>query len=220
MNIAIDGPAGAGKSTVAKLVAEQLEFLYIDTGAMYRTLTLAALREEISLEDEDVLTELLSRTTIHLEHEKKGVRVFLNSEDVTEEIRTNHITANVSQVSSHEGVRIEMVERQRKLAEKGQAVLDGRDIGTYVLPDAKVKVFLTASVEERARRRYEEQVEKGMSVNLEKLKQEIAHRDQLDSTRTFAPLRKADDAVEIDSTTLTIPDVAKAIIELAKERAK
>ncbi|MDT8860032.1 (d)CMP kinase [Alkalihalobacillus sp. MEB130] len=220
MNIAIDGPAGAGKSTVAKLVAEQLSFLYIDTGAMYRALTLAALREGLNLENGQVLTDLLGKTSIHLQHEQDGVRVLLNNEDVTEAIRMKDVTSNVSLVSSHEGVRIEMVERQRKLAEKGQAVLDGRDIGTYVLPNADVKVFLTASVEERARRRFEEQQQKGMSADFEQLKQDIARRDQLDSTRAFAPLKKADDAVEIDSTSLTIPEVAKAIIELAKERAR
>ncbi|KHF40357.1 (d)CMP kinase [Halalkalibacter okhensis] len=220
MNIAIDGPAGAGKSTVAKLVAEQLDYLYIDTGAMYRTLTLAALREGIDLQDGGALTHILSQTTIHLQHEQTGVRVLLNNEDVTDAIRLKDVTSNVSLVSSHEGVRIEMVERQRRLAEKGEAVLDGRDIGTYVLPDAEVKVFLTASVEERARRRYEEQKEKGMPADLDQLKEEIAHRDQLDSTRVFAPLKKADDAVEIDSTTLSIPEVAEVIIGLAKERAR
>ncbi|MCL7745890.1 (d)CMP kinase [Halalkalibacter alkaliphilus] len=220
MNIAIDGPAGAGKSTVAKLVAEQLSYLYIDTGAMYRALTLAALREGIDLQDGPALTEILSKTTIHLQHEQSGVRVLLNNEDVTEAIRMKDVTSNVSLVSSHEGVRLEMVERQRKLAEKGGAVLDGRDIGTYVLPDAKVKVFLTASVDERARRRYEEQRKKGIPADFDQLKEEIARRDQLDSTREFAPLKKADDAVEIDSTSLTIPEVAKSIIELAKERAR
>ncbi|WP_227936170.1 (d)CMP kinase [Alkalihalobacillus deserti] len=219
MNIAIDGPAGAGKSTVAKLVAEQLSFLYIDTGAMYRALTYAALRDAIDLTNGQSLFKLLSKITIILKHEKSGVRVFINEEDVTDAIRTKDVTSNVSLVSSHELVRVEMVERQRKLAGNGQAVLDGRDIGTFVLPDAKLKVFLTASVEERARRRFEEQQEKGIDSNLDQLKDDIARRDELDSTREFAPLKKADDAVEIDSTTLSIPEVAELIIELAKERA-
>ncbi|WP_332693397.1 (d)CMP kinase [Halalkalibacter lacteus] len=220
MNIAIDGPAGAGKSTVAKLVAEKLSYLYIDTGAMYRALTFAALRANLDLEEGSQLKELLDGLTIQLQHEESGVRVLLNNEDVTDEIRTKDVTSNVSLVSSHEGVRIEMVDRQRKLAETGHAVLDGRDIGTYVLPDAKVKIFLTASVEERARRRYEEHQKKGISSDFDQIKKEIAHRDKLDSTRAFAPLKKADDAAEIDSTTLTIPEVAELIIELAKERER
>ncbi|MFC0559860.1 (d)CMP kinase [Halalkalibacter alkalisediminis] len=218
MNIAIDGPAGAGKSTVAKLVAEQLSFLYIDTGAMYRALTYAALRDEIELNDGPSLFKLLSQIDISLKHEKSGVRVFLNEEDVTDVIRTKEVTSNVSLVSSHELVRVEMVERQRKLAEGGHAVLDGRDIGTFVLPDAKLKVFLTASVEERARRRFEEQQAKGIDSDFEQLKLDIARRDELDSTREFAPLKMANDAIEIDSTTLSIPEVAELIIELAKER--
>jgi cytidylate kinase len=219
MNIAIDGPAGAGKSTVAKLVAEQLSFLYIDTGAMYRTLTYAALRDELDLNDESSLYNLLKNLTISLQHDEKAVRVLLNDEDVTEVIRTKDVTSNVSLVSSHESVRVEMVERQRKLAENGQAVLDGRDIGTFVLPDAKLKIFLTASVEERARRRYNEQKEKGIASDFEQLKTDIARRDELDSTRAFAPLKKADDAIVIDTTTLSIPEVADSIIALAKERA-
>lgn len=218
MNIAIDGPAGAGKSTVAKLVAEKLSYLYIDTGAMYRSLTFAALRKGVNLENGSELRALLDTLTIDLRHDSEQVKVFLNNEDITEPIRSNQVTSNVSLVSSHEEVRTEMVERQRLLAKVGRAVLDGRDIGTYVLPDAEVKVFLTATVEERARRRHEELQAKGLKSDYEQLKLEIARRDDLDSTRVFAPLRKADDAIEIDSTHLTIPEVADAIIDLAKER--
>jgi cytidylate kinase len=220
MNIAIDGPAGAGKSTVAKLVAEKLSYLYIDTGAMYRALTFAALKAGLDLENGSQLKELLNEITIQLQHEESGVRVLVNNDDVTDDIRAKNVTSNVSLVASHEAVRVEMVDRQRKLAENGHAVLDGRDIGTFVLPDANVKIFLTASVEERARRRYEEHQEKGIESNFDQLKKEIAHRDHLDSTRVFAPLKKADDAVEIDSTALSIPEVAELIIELAKERAR
>lgn len=220
MTIAIDGPAGAGKSTVAKMVAEELSYLYIDTGAMYRVLTLAALRNSVDLKDGKRLRELLDQTKIELRHEKDRVTVLLNGEDVTDQIRSADVTSNVSLVSSYESVRTEMVERQRQFAKSGLAVLDGRDIGTFVLPDAELKVFLTASVEERARRRHEEQTKKGVPSDLEQLTKEIKKRDQLDSTRSFAPLRKAKDAVEIDSTSLSIEEVAQVIIDLAKERVK
>ncbi|ERN54159.1 (d)CMP kinase [Alkalihalophilus marmarensis] len=219
MNIAIDGPAGAGKSTVAKLVAERLSYLYIDTGAMYRALTYAALEKNVNLEDEDALDQLLEGIDIDLKHTKNGVLVYVNKADVTELIRTDDVNKHVSLVASHPSVRIEMVERQRTLAKGTDAVLDGRDIGTYVLPDAELKVFLTASVEERARRRHEEQVKKGLPSNFEELKKDIARRDELDSTREFAPLKKANDAVEIDSTSMSIEEVAASIINLAKERA-
>ncbi|TWI58836.1 (d)CMP kinase [Halalkalibacter nanhaiisediminis] len=220
MQIAIDGPAGAGKSTVAKLVAEKLSFLYIDTGAMYRALTYAALQRKVNLQDGNLLKELLDTIVIRLAHTQNGFQVFLNDEDVTEQIRSADVTSNVSLVSSHEPVRLEMVERQRQLAENGRTVLDGRDIGTYVLPDAEVKIFLTASVDERAKRRHEELLAKGIASDFDQLKKDIAHRDQLDSTRAFAPLKKASDAVEIDSTTLSIQDVVLAIIDIVKERAR
>ncbi|MDV2683443.1 (d)CMP kinase [Alkalihalophilus sp. As8PL] len=219
MNIAIDGPAGAGKSTVAKLVAEQLQFLYIDTGAMYRALTYAALTQNVNLENEDELDSLLEGIQIDLRHTESGVLVYVDENDVTELIRTDEVNKHVSLVASHPSVRIEMVERQRILATGSNAVLDGRDIGTYVLPQADLKVFLTASVEERARRRHEEQVKRGFPSEFEELKKDIARRDELDSTREFAPLKKADDAIEIDSTSLTIAEVVKSIIDLAKERA-
>ncbi|ARK30287.1 (d)CMP kinase [Halalkalibacter krulwichiae] len=218
MNIAIDGPAGAGKSTVAKLVAERLSFLYIDTGAMYRALTYAALEEGVDLKDGQSLHKLLSKITISLNHEESRITVLVNQKDVTEEIRSKEVTSNVSLVSSHEQVRVEMVERQRELAKSGNSVLDGRDIGTFVLPNAQLKVFLTASVEERARRRFEEHEAKGIASDFEQLKKEIAKRDELDSTRDFAPLKKAIDAVEIESTKMSIHEVAEKIIKLAKER--
>lgn len=220
LKIAIDGPAGAGKSTVAKLVAEQLSFLYIDTGAMYRALTFAAIAAHIDLKDGERLKRLLDESTIRLSNEDNRLNVYLNEADVTQQIRQPDVTSHVSLVASHEPVRKEMVERQRQLARQGRAVLDGRDIGTYVLPDAQVKVFLTASVEERARRRFEEQQAKGIESSFEQLKEEIARRDNLDSTRAFAPLKKADDAVEIDSTDLSIEEVAETIIELVKERTR
>ncbi|MEN0643422.1 (d)CMP kinase [Alkalicoccobacillus gibsonii] len=218
VNIAIDGPAGAGKSTVAKLVSEELGFLYIDTGAMYRALTLAALREAVNMNSESELSQLLSKCHIQLVVNEEGASVLLNDEDVSKDIRSLEVNQNVSLVSSWEAVRVEMVERQRQLAQKTHSVLDGRDIGTYVLPNAQLKVFLTASVSERARRRHEEQLKKGMPSDYEQLKIDIARRDELDSTRAFAPLKKAEDAIEIDTTTLSISQVAQAITDLAKER--
>ncbi|MFK3936259.1 (d)CMP kinase [Alkalihalobacillus sp. NPDC078783] len=218
VNIAIDGPAGAGKSTVAKLVSEELGFLYIDTGAMYRALTFAALREDVNMNSESDLSQLLSNCRIQLVVNDEGASVLLNDEDVSKDIRSLEVNQNVSLVSSWEAVRVEMVERQRQLAKKTHSVLDGRDIGTYVLPNAQLKVFLTASVSERARRRHEEQLKKGMPSDYEQLKIDIARRDELDSTRAFAPLKKAEDAIEIDTTTLSISEVAQAITDLAKER--
>ncbi|WP_332695130.1 (d)CMP kinase [Halalkalibacter lacteus] len=216
INIAIDGPAGAGKSTVAKLVAEHLSYLYIDTGAMYRTLAYAAIQHKVDVQDGSALKALLDTITIQLINEEEGTKVFVNDQDVTTDIRTAEVNQYVPQVASHEAVRLEMVERQRKLAMEGNSILDGRDIGTHVLPDAKLKVFLTASVDVRAERRHEEQIKKGMPSNVEELKKEIAKRDELDSTRAVAPLRKASDAVELDTTSLSIADVVDAIIDLVK----
>lgn len=218
VNIAIDGPAGAGKSTVAKMVSEELSFLYIDTGAMYRAITLAALQTKTDPSIEHDLSELLSQCKIELLVNEQGSSVFLNEVDVTLDIRSFEVNRLVSLVSSHQSVREEMVKRQRQLASTTNCVLDGRDIGTYVLPDASLKVFLTAAVAERARRRHEEQISKGMPSNLEELKADIARRDELDSTRAFAPLKKATDAIEIDTTDLSIPEVVQTITELAKER--
>ncbi|MFC0559232.1 (d)CMP kinase [Halalkalibacter alkalisediminis] len=217
LNIAIDGPAGAGKSTVAKIVAERLSYLYIDTGAMYRTLAYAALTENVDVNDGDALKALLDHVTIELVNDESGLKVLLNGHDISEEIRTIEVSKQVPLVASHELVRVEMVERQRQLAAKGQTVLDGRDIGTHVLPDAKVKVFLTASVEIRAKRRHEELLKKGYSSDLEELKKDIAKRDEIDSTRAFAPLRKASHAIEINTSLLSIDEVVDAIIDLVED---
>lgn len=219
LTIAIDGPAGAGKSTVARLVAKQLSFLYIDTGAMYRALTYAAMRARVDLKDGKELKNLLDQLEIRFDHEKDEL-VLLNEEDVTERIRNAEVTANVSLVASHREVRVEMVERQRQLAKNRSAVLDGRDIGTYVLPDATVKIFLTASVKERAKRRFDEQMKKGIPSDLNQIEKDIAQRDQLDSTREIAPLIKADDAITIDSTNVSIEEVVQVIIGFAKESTK
>nr|GGG65168.1 cytidylate kinase [Virgibacillus oceani] len=213
IRIAIDGPAAAGKSTVAKIVAKKLSYIYIDTGAMYRSLTLKALNKNIDLEDDEKLTDLLVHTDIELKQGERGQNVLVDGKDVSLEIRSNIVTNNVSHVAKHSSVRRDMVKRQQLLAEEKSVVMDGRDIGTHVLPDAEVKIFLIATVEERAKRRYEENLKKGFASNLEELKEEIKQRDQIDSKREAAPLMKADDAIEIDTTSLSIDDVANRILQ-------
>ncbi|WP_431799093.1 (d)CMP kinase [Halobacillus andaensis] len=212
--IAIDGPAAAGKSTVAKEVANQLSYIYIDTGAMYRALTLKALQEHIDLNNESALEKLLKETTIELVQEIDGQHVIINSIDVTKEIRTNEVTANVSYVAKHPKVREEMVARQQKLVEQRGVVMDGRDIGTHVIPDAEVKIFMIASVKERAERRHKENIENGFPSDLNELIEDIRKRDEIDSQRETAPLVKADDAIEVDTTSLTIEEVVERIIDV------
>ncbi|MFP7169419.1 (d)CMP kinase [Terribacillus sp. 7520-G] len=211
--IAIDGPAAAGKSTVSKLVAKKLQFVYVDTGAMYRALTLTALEAGADLESEDALLSLLQGIDIVLMQHEDGQKVLVNNNDVTEAIRTNEVTNNVSIVAKHPLVREEMVKRQQNLAADTGIVMDGRDIGTRVLPNAEVKIFMIASVEERAERRYKENIAKGFEADLEKLKEEIRLRDKLDSEREASPLVKAEDAVEIDTTSLSIEGVVDKILE-------
>lgn len=218
ISIAIDGPAAAGKSTVAKIIAEKLSYIYIDTGAMYRAITYKALQSKCELTDESALNELLANTKIDLLPGEKGQLVFLDGQEVTNEIRSAEVTNQVSIVAKHRLIREEMVKRQQQFGANGGVVMDGRDIGTHVLPDAEIKVFLLASVQERAERRYQENLEKGFPADLEKLKQEIAARDKLDSEREVAPLKKAEDAVEIDTTSLSIEEVVEKILALAEER--
>ncbi len=220
IRIAIDGPAGAGKSTVAKKVADILSFVYIDTGAMYRSITLKALRNDIDVSDESALEEILKTTTIDLQKKSDKQFVVLDGEDVTEEIRTSEVTKNVSEVSKHPAVRIEMVKRQQELSREHSVVMDGRDIGTHVIPDAQVKIFLIASVEERAKRRHEENVSKGIPSDLAQIKREIEHRDEIDSKREASPLMKAEDAVELDTTTMSIDDVVAAILQIVHENER
>ena len=213
MNIAIDGPASAGKSTIAKKVAEQLGYIYLDTGAMYRTLTYAALSNEVDLQDEEALHTLLKGIRITFSTaENEMQRVFLNDEDVTDSIRSEEVTQTVSLVSSFAKVREEMVARQKSIARSGGVVMDGRDIGTVVLPDAEVKIFMTATAEERALRRYKENIAKGMTTSLEELTEDMKRRDHLDSTRSVSPLKKAEDAIVLDSTHLEIDEVVKQIL--------
>ncbi|WP_338749715.1 (d)CMP kinase [Bacillus sp. FJAT-52991] len=217
IQIAIDGPAAAGKSTVAKIIAEKLSYIYIDTGAMYRALTYKALQQQVAPENEHDLLQLLHQLEIVLKPGESGQQVFVDEHDVTNDIRTNEVTNTVSFVAKHPLVREEMVKRQQAFAKDGGVVMDGRDIGTHVLPNAEVKIFLKASTEERAKRRYNENISKGIPSDLEKLKEEIALRDQIDSERAAAPLKKADDATELDTTSLTIDDVVEKIMAVVKE---
>ncbi|MBE4910306.1 (d)CMP kinase [Bacillus luteolus] len=218
ISIAIDGPAAAGKSTVAKIIAEKLSYIYIDTGAMYRALTFIAIKNNNDLNDEEQLMTSLNNTLIQLKPSDNGQLVFLNGEEVTETIRSSEVTNSVSIVAKHRKVREEMVRRQQKLAENGGVVMDGRDIGTHVLPDAEVKVFLLASALQRAKRRHEENLSKGYESDLNVLMKEIETRDKLDSEREVAPLRKAEDAVVIDTTSLSIDEVVDRIMDLVVER--
>jgi len=219
ISVAIDGPAAAGKSTIAKIVAEHFSYVYVDTGAMYRALTYKALKNKINIQDEEALHELVLHSQIVLKPSPTGQLVFLDGENVTEAIRTSEVTNSVSAVAKHGLVRKEMVRLQQELGKAGGIVMDGRDIGTHVLPNAELKVFMIASVDERAQRRHAENLAKGFPSDLETLKQEIAARDKFDSEREVAPLRKADDAIEIDTTSLTIGQVAERIMTLIKERA-
>ncbi|MGZ7148168.1 (d)CMP kinase [Bacillus sp. BC08] len=214
ISIAIDGPAAAGKSTVAKVVAKKLSYVYIDTGAMYRAITYAALEQKVDIENEVQLMEVVKNVNIEFQQGENTQLVFLNGQDVSEVIRTPDVTNRVSIVAKHRLVREEMVRRQQELAEKGGVVMDGRDIGTHVLPDAEVKIFMLASVEERAERRHLENMDKGFDSNLEQLKEEIAQRDKLDSEREVSPLKKADDALELDTTSLSIEEVVQKIMSI------
>ncbi|WKA49621.1 (d)CMP kinase [Planococcus liqunii] len=218
IQIALDGPAAAGKSTIAKIVAEQLGYIYIDTGAMYRAITLKALNEGIDLSDNEAAGELLAKTAIDLQPSENGQLVFLDQQNVTEAIRSQEVTGSVSEMAAHESVRLQMVKLQQQLAEGRGVVMDGRDIGTDVLPKAELKVFMSASVEERARRRFEENKKRNIHTPLEELQGEIAKRDQMDSEREVSPLRQADDAIYLDTTSLTIREAAAEILRLAGER--
>lgn len=217
MRIAIDGPASAGKSTVAKILASDLNYIYCDTGAMYRVLTLQALRHDVDVEDESKLVALLKDTDITFEPDGNQQKVFLNGENVTTDIRQPDVTNAVSAVSAHKGVREELVRRQQVIAEAGGIVMDGRDIGTAVLPDAEVKIFLVASAKERAERRYKENISKGIETPLEVLQKEIEDRDYKDSHREVSPLVQADDAVLLDTTSLSIDEVVGRMKEIIQK---
>ncbi|TYQ15405.1 UNVERIFIED_CONTAM: cytidylate kinase [Acetivibrio alkalicellulosi] len=214
ISIAIDGPAGAGKSTIAKSISSKLGILYLDTGAMYRAVALKANRENIDTKNKDELSKLVKSIDIKVIYSHGEQKVYLDGEDVTAHIRTPEVSLGASNVATVPDVRIKMVELQREIASDNSVVMDGRDIGTYVLPKADVKIFLTADVKERAKRRYSEQVLKGVTnITLEAVLEDIEYRDKNDSSREFAPLSKASDAIEIDTTNMKIEEVVNTILE-------
>ena len=218
LQVAIDGPASSGKSTVAKIIAKRFGYVYCDTGAMYRSVTWAALENGIGVSDTKRVIDLARRIKITFEPGQPDQRVFVDGHEVTKDIRTEKIAANVSAVAAIPEVRAQMVEQQRQIAQAGGIVMDGRDIGTTVLPDAQVKVFLVASAHERARRRYEENLQKGLATqSLDELEAAIKLRDQKDSTRKVSPLTQAKDAILIDTTSLTIDQVVDEISALIKK---
>lgn len=217
MNVAIDGPAGAGKSTVARRVAGELGYVYVDTGAMYRAVTLAALRQGIAPDEADKLKALVASIRIELKPSEQGQTVYLNGEDVTEAIRSREVTLVVSPLAANESVRAKLVELQRAMASARGIVMDGRDIGTHVLPDAELKIFLTASVQIRALRRYQELPE-DQRIPLSQLEAEIAERDRSDEQREISPLICAKDAIVVDSSELTIDQVVAEIIDLSRSK--
>ena len=214
--VAIDGPAGAGKSTIAKLVAKEKGFIYVDTGAMYRALAVHFLDQGIQAEDTDKIIQAVGQAEVKIRYEEGIQQVYLNGVNVTGRLREEVVGNMASKSSALPEVRAKLLDLQRGLAQEEDVVMDGRDIGTCVLPEADVKVFLTASVETRARRRYDELQEKGVPCDLEEIKADIRERDERDMTRETAPLRQADDAVLIDSSDMTIPEVTAAIAALCK----
>ena len=214
MNIAIDGPAGAGKSTIAKILAARLGILYLDTGAMYRAVGYKAIKSGGSVSDLAAVENMLKNTTVEVKVEDGVQHVYLDGEDVSGVIRTPEVSKAASDISALPPVRHAMVDLQRIIAAKQDTVLDGRDVGTFVLPNAEHKFFLTASVEERAKRRYKELVGRGEKCDFEKIRKDIESRDYNDSHRALAPLKKADDAVEVDTTFMTIEEVADKLATL------
>lgn len=213
--IAIDGPAGAGKSTIARMAAGKLGFIYVDTGAMYRAIALFCLRQGILPKDEEAVSLAVKEAQITISHVGGEQRIMLNGEDVSGQIRTEEVGNTASTVSAYPAVRAHLLGLQRNLAAGASVIMDGRDIGTCVLPDAETKIFLTASPSVRAMRRFKELKEKGIMCNLQEIEQDIIERDQRDMTRKIAPLKQAEDAVLVDGSEMTIEEVADRIIQVA-----
>lgn len=219
LTIAVDGPAGAGKSTVARIVAKRLRYTYIDTGAMYRAVTWDVLRRKIDPTDKEKTAQVAETLNLTLDSNQGKTVVKVDGTDISDAIRTPEVSRRVPIVSANAGVRLAMVNLQRQLASLGGVVLDGRDIGTHVLPNADVKIFLTASIEERAKRRWLEMKQKGYQVDLAELQREIACRDEADCGREIAPLIQANDAVLIDTTLLSIDGAVEKILKLCEEKS-
>ena len=215
--VAIDGPAAAGKSTVAKKVAEIMHLIYIDTGAMYRAFTWYCLSKGVNCKDEAACVALIPEVSIEL---KEDHVVLCNGIDVTREIRLPDVSHNVSYIASYKDIRLALVDLQRAMAEKGSVIMDGRDIGTYVLPNADVKIYQIASVETRAIRRYDENVAKGIPCTLEEIEEDVRRRDYIDSHREFAPLKQAEDAICLDTSDMTIDEVVAAVIKIIKDKTQ
>ena len=215
-NIAIDGPAGAGKSTIAKMVAKKLGFIYVDTGAMYRAMALYFIRNGIAGDDEAAITKACEGIDVSIEYENGQQIVLLNGENVNDYIRTEEVSMMTSDTSKYPAVRSKLLDIQRNLAKVKDVIMDGRDIGTCVLPDAETKIYLTASSAERARRRYKEQVERGIECDIEQIEKDIIARDEQDMNREIAPLKQAEDAVLLDSSDMTIDEVVDEMIRIHK----
>ena len=215
--VAIDGPAAAGKSTIAKKVAEKLGLVYIDTGAMYRAFTWYCMHKGVNCEDEAACCALIPEVNIELKPDRV---VLCNGHDVTREIRYADVSFNVSFIATYKDIRLALVDLQRKMAEHDSVIMDGRDIGTYVLPNAEVKIFQIASVECRAKRRYDENVSKGIPCTMSEIEEDVRRRDYIDSHREFAPLKPADDAIFLDTSDMTIDEVVDAVIHIIKEKTE
>jgi len=218
-SIALDGPSGAGKSTMAKRLAEELHYLYVDTGAIYRTLGLFALRQGVAPSNEVDVKGLLSRVEIQMDRQEDGVqRMRLNGEDVTEAIRTPEVSTAASEVAAHPCVRAFLLDMQRSVAREHNVIMDGRDIGTVVLPDANLKIFLTASVEERAKRRYWELRTRGIETDFASVLRDVEERDRRDAERSAAPLRQAEDAILTDTSDLSLEESFQVLLKIIRER--
>ena len=214
ISIAIDGHSAAGKSTIAKMVAKKENFIYIDTGAMYRCVAYYCLTQKIDLNDEKAVEQAIEHIQIRLTPDNK---VYLNDEDVSNQIRQDQVSLGASCVSKYQAVRSFLVDEQRKMAKAGNVILDGRDIGTVVLPNADLKIYQIASVETRAKRRYLENLERGLDADLETIKKEIEERDYQDTHREISPLKKAEDAIELDTSSLTLEEVVEQVLTLIQK---